>query len=651
MAQKNSIFGKTALIALALFIAECSSPAYVWATPSSIDQEVLEPQSPGSAPSEPANTNKADPVQAAAPSVDNAKAKAEAETGPPKTSETSQPQYPDIRPPTRIMPSKITPLQNNSEGGEGMAKAAPEIKTTETVGQLELLTLQTPTTGNTETLKLVYDGPQDRSELLKLFKGLSPSSHSITMQESAVWLLGNLIPDSVDDSGKNKEEKEENDVYSLRLDKLMKFGELEKTLILYKMNEGQPPSNLAAKAGIVAMLARNEAAVACLEQKALPEDITNKDKAFWGKVDLFCKGLLSPAAGEDDQLRYSNAARIYITASGAATPSTLADYNKLDEVARLSFAEKGVIPADMTASTLKQLDTLSLALILSRKHAIPAEKLALLLAEGVQRGLLHSGNLGQIAQDLTDLKAAPDKPAKATPKTDVKTSDYSSKLIQFLNSASDLTNAKFADKIKDPIERSLAIAALREANDLPEGLDSVVMADQTSAKNAVILFAAANQVSPESWMAAALAINPPESSDKSSENKSGDDIFCEYFLSKGNDTDKARTALVTAIQPFLSSSVKSSTPQKDVYDNIFNLTDSSNYVMPSNDILSSLKKEANKKPSKQAVTESLSILSARPVENLHPAALYRVLNVLKSAGLSVQTKSLGHEVLGHILEN
>lgn len=632
MAQKNTIFGKTILVALALFVTEGNFLGHAWSAPTNIDQEILEPQSNNIAEDK---------------SSDKSVANEPAKKAPQNTD--SQPQYPDIRPPTRILPSKITPLQNNLEGGEGMSKAAPEIKSSESVGQLELLTLPTPTTDNTESLKLVYDGPQDRDDLLKLFKGLSPSSHSITAQEIAVWLLSNLAADS-SETAPSKETKDD-DIYSLRLVKLLQFGELQKVLLLYKMNEGQPPSTTAAKAGIIAMLAQNEAAVACLEEKALPENLTNNDKAFWGKVDLFCKGLLSPAAGEDDQLRYGNAARIYITASGAAAPATLADFNKLDEITQLSFAEKGVIPADVTADNLKHIGTLPLALILSRKHAISEDKLGLLLAEASKRGLLHSADLSRLAQELTELKQAPESAPKQKTKTDTKTNDYSSKLIQILNNASDLNNLKLPQSLKDSVEASLTIAALRESSELPVGIENIALPDQPDAKRAATIFSYANQTVPENWMMSALAVKQIESADKTPKSRTGDDIFCEYFLLKGNDTDKSRTATVTAIQPFLSSFSKSPLSTEDIYDNIFNLTDSSNYVMPSNDILSSLKREAIKKPSKQAVTESLSILSAQPVETLHPAALYRVLNVLKSAGLSVQTKSLGHEVLGHILEN
>lgn len=627
MAHKHTLFGKTALLALTFLMVSGAALNAGHAAPAAIDQEVLEPQ-----------TGKT--TEEAAPKT--------AEPAAPETP-AADPQYPDIRPPTRIMPSKITPLQNNSDGGDGMSKAAPEFKTSESVGHLELLTIQTPTTGNTESLKLFYDGPQDRKDLLTLFKGLSPASHSITVQESAVWLLSNLAPDdSEQDSDKSAVD---DDIYSLRLDRLLKFGELEKTLILYKMNEGQPPTTAAAKSGIVAMLARNEAAVACLEEKALPADITSKDKAFWGKVDLFCKGLLSPAAGDDDQLRYSNAARIYLTASSAVAPATFADFNKLDEVTQLSFAERGALPADISAKSVKELDTLALALILSRKHAISEEKLELLLAEAVKRGLLHAANLTQLAQDLTELKNTPEPQDKSAKKTDVKTVTYSNNLIQKLNNAADISPATFKPKLGSSIESALAIAALRESTELPEGYDTLAAGDAASARQAAILFAQANQPPAKDWVMAALAITPTESNAKTFENMTGDDVFCEYFLTQGNDSEKARTALITAIQPFLASEIKSSKPAKDVYDNIFNLTDSSNYVMPSSDILSSLKKEAIKKPSKQAVTQSLSILSAQPVNTLHPAALYRVLNVLKSAGLSVQTKSLGHEVLGYILEN
>ena len=95
-------------------------------------------------------------------------------------------------------------------------------------------------------------------------------------------------------------------------------------------------------------------------------------------------------------------------------------------------------------------------------------------------------------------------------------------------------------------------------------------------------------------------------------------------------------------------------PQKDIknaYDNLLNLTPTGNYVMPIHDILSSLKKSADKKQINQVVIRSLAVINDKSLDQLHPAVLYQILEALNSAGLTEETTSLTREVLGITIRN
>ncbi len=290
---------------------------------------------------------------------------------------------------THILPSKITPVHDSSDD-EGLSKAAPDIQTamtSENLAELDQITLAPDSED--------FDAGEDwkdlsRKHLLQKFSDLSPKGETPKDRQLNLNRLVTIAPDA-DDTAKTSKEFPL-DLYSLRLKKLQEFGAMPQILELYKKNQGTPPTSEAAEAGITAMLWARESGLACLEQKALPEELRSNNKPLWDKVDLFCKGLLSPASGEDEAQKFINASRIYVTATSLETPESIDDLNKADQISIMALASIGKLPASIKdREELKKIDDLPLALLLQLGPQ-EGEVRDNLLAQAREREMIQSTN-------------------------------------------------------------------------------------------------------------------------------------------------------------------------------------------------------------------------------------------------------------------
>lgn len=185
---------------------------------------------------------------------------------------------PEIQP-TRILPSKIKPVQNNA-GNDGLSKAAPDIQnapSSETMAELEGLTLPA-LDPNYDSSKFGSDF--SRKDLIEKFSHLSAKdtkpeerSETIDFLRSASYSDGK-VPDKMD--------KEQPDLYTLRLMKLIEFGDFGGALALYTENDNLPPNANAAQVGILSMIWNRSFALACLERKAIGDQFTEDEKSMDG---------------------------------------------------------------------------------------------------------------------------------------------------------------------------------------------------------------------------------------------------------------------------------------------------------------------------------------------------------------------------------
>jgi hypothetical protein len=525
---------------------------------------------------------------------------------------TDAPKIPDIPKPLNVMPSKIKPVQ---DGEDELSKAAPEgrkLAPPTNSNELEILS-PLPDYG----FQSDFADNLSRSDINEFFS--KPSKASLSAGARKLALKFALTSFSL----MSNEDKFPENIYGLRLNTLLNLGAFSDAENLYKLNESAPPSPLAARAGIEALFASKQTGVACLDQKTFDENLKLDAPQFWSNVTVFCQSLLGPVAGDDDELRLSNASRAYLEIVKPVV-TTAEDVNKLDTMTSIAMVKSGGLAQLIsTADNLTQIDDKHLTIIYKFSH--PTTPAFPVLAEGLKRGVISSDDA------LTFLKSV-----------DVKTvpTPYADYLKEYFKTPDTpmVTDKLLEMSVNDFVKETL-LYPLYTASEIAFPESHKILS--------LRLLALTNQDLPANLVRSAYVL------DKILENEteSGESTLIRILLDKTKSPDESPPNLTNLILLVLNYA---NYPQKDVknaYDNILGLTASGNYVMHNGDILSSLKKSADKKLANQVVIRSLALIDDKPLDKLHPAELYQILEALNSAGLTEETILLTREVLGNIMKN
>lgn len=517
---------------------------------------------------------------------------------------------PAIPKPLKVMPSKIKPLQS---GTEELSKAAPENNmpvTPATIQELENLFPPNPM-----VFPEGFWNGASRQDAVAFLSQTGTISAGRSTRQFALKTVLTPFPDVAASTHPTE------NLYALRIHKLVDLGYFDDAQKLYKLNESAPPTPLAAKAGIEAMLGHGEIAVACLDQKTFEASLKTDDINFWRNLDIFCQALLGPVAGNDDELRLSNASRAYVEMIKPSFQNMDA-INQLDIISTLALFKTGAFSASLsTPAGIELLDDKHLSALVS--YATPSADLIPLLSVGLEKGMI-----------------APDKALALLKSIDPQT--LTGTLSPFLkeyfkNPSGPVLTNHILELATDSVTQSLLIPLYAA----PEIAFPDILIPRTLG-----ILALTNQELPLNLIRAAY----PSSESSITDDPSGEKLLILALLdSYKNLENDAQNPII----PTLTALQYANYPQKDIknaYDNVFNLTPSGNYVMPKGDILSSLKESADKKQMNQVVIRSLALLNDKPLEKLHPAALYQVLEALNSAGLTEETIFLTREVLGTLMK-
>lgn len=552
---------------------------------------------------------------------------------------------PNIPKPLKVLPSKIKPI---TSGADELSKAAPETSgTTSPADSHDHTALETLSPRENFGFSPDFWAGATRQDIIAFLDAPYNISSSRNVRDLNLRVTLTLAPSLAAQSTTPAE-----NLYALRLKKLVALGAYDDAQKLYKMNESAPPTPLAAVSGIEAMLGHGEIAVACLEQNALSPDLKTETPVFWGNLDLFCKTLLNHAAPPTtpppktkasktstsnanndtrNEAHLAAAAQGYLDAQHLTIPqnANADDINALDSVSSIAFLKAGTLhTALQSPSVLAALTDHQLALILA--YAQPTPEFAPTLAEGLRRGVITDTS----ALDLL----------KSMAKTADKTNPVTPFLKEYFKTETPLLTAKLLELADTPTKTALLIPLYAQNNPVfPE----------SNKRRSILILLAANQPLPLNLVRSAFP-NVEDSLPENERLKETGESF--LFSALIQSLPPVKYADRTGINPFLEAIAASISPEyeqknaKTAYDNIFNLTPSGNYVMPMGDVLSSLKKSADQKQIYQVVIGSLSIINDIPPEKLHPASLYRVLEALNSVGFNEETLSLARNVLRMVLE-
>lgn len=524
--------------------------------------------------------------------------------------EEQQP-LPDIPKPLKVMPSKIKPVQDDTDE---LSKAAPETK-----GQSDLPAdykiLETLTLSDTQGYQTDFWNTINYKELETFLSKTGTISWGKGIREINVRATITPAPSLT------SSDTPPGTLYGLRLQRLGDLGDFEAAQSLYKMNESAPPTPIAARAGVEAMFGSGEIGLACLEQKALNKDLKTDQPQFWANADLFCQALLSPVAGSDKDLRLGNAARIYLEATKPAPPANINELNNLDILTTIALAKTGKLssltnsPESLISLSDKQAATL-LEFLPNTVASLPV------WGESLKRGIAKGADIIARLPQI-DLSGNSD--------------NYTPFLREYMKDSPPVLTGELLG-LADTDTKKYLLIPLYTA---PE----VSFPEDRKALTLTIL-GLSNQEIPANIVRSAYSAS--ESSENDTEN--GEALLINKRLEREETATGGKESQLYALLLALKSGVIPRNEQNSVYENILSLTAKYNYVMPTSEVLSNLKKSAEKKQIDRVIVNSLEVLTDTPPDKLSPAALYEVLEALNSAGLTEETVALTRNVLGSLLE-
>ncbi|MBL8637220.1 MAG: hypothetical protein JNN09_01830 [Alphaproteobacteria bacterium] len=562
------------------------------------------------------------------------------------------------QPHSRILPVKIHPVQ---EGADNISKAAPEIQGSKT----EAANLDPETLGLLTSQAEGSLGPdlwkgQSRKTIVSSLQAIKEPINAPMHDLLVRALLTTASPPAkVDD-------KDDIDLFALRLQKLVSLGEFTKAVELYKKHDDQTPLSPAAiESGIEALIGSGKMGLACLESKAAPVRAESPPSAFFADVDFFCKTLLSPVSGSDDELRLANATRVFQENYKLPNPTSFDELNKMGTLQVLSLFKTGSLSIFLqSAPNFQGLSGRNISLLLNQNPESVDIRIGLSV-EAAHRGLLSIEDLGKAySEAFGQISPSGVTSSKIAPNT----SKWDNFLSLYMKVASAGSAASVPDltsllRLAEPFGGGKALLPLAPLYGslpvVPANLsdqEAYVMLEiillagealpEALAKRIVQDDSVSNEQSVHSGEMILLSGSQKSSSNKKEEKTSVDKkVSSEENSPSLNKENGQETSLSKALKIVFDETKVQEGFRQEIYDNIFRLTAPDNYVMHSTELIKILRKATKERHAGEVILVGLQILSEQPLESIHPAVLYLVLSSFKAVGLSEETVSLARLAL------
>ena len=477
-------------------------------------------------------------------------------------------------------------------------------------------------------------------------------------------------------------------IFETRLKKLIAMGYYRDAFQLYRKVSDHGAANAAtAKLGVESMIGSAQLGTACLENRVIKVDKKlAADQIFWTELNQFCDALLSPASAQDknefDAL--GRAARAYAELNVLKTIGSVEQLNALSPIQLLALHRSGRIGKGvLTEQTFATMP----ANILAALYAITpprTDDAYNMLAHLIRRGLKSSDDMMTAFKNHTQaLRKQSQAQGRDLKKgTKAKESAWTNLAFIYTDLMSADQSAPPATLLKNAITTASSLpnsALLPFAKPLAE-LEGTAGFTAPEAKKALWAMLAANISTPISWVKTAY----PDASiteSASANTQNGDDLLLKILLKdeptapstisstgNSNPANATENSPLPLAQPagipvksnislerdmmaaYLTGEPNLVKSAKLAYDNVFSLTQDSNYVMHSETLRNELAQNVSKGQVGQVVLKSVNIAENKPVALWSPMTFSTILNGLYSVGLGEDVKSLIRErMIGKLL--
>ncbi len=543
-----------------------------------------------------------------------------------------------------IMPVKIKPRQS---GADSISKAAADIEQENAVNPNSLgLYTRISDGGLGSDLWKNYPGKELAADLGMLNVNISsPTLRTLVLKA----LL--TAPDRESFADDNAGE-----AFSSRLTTLVDFGAFDETVVLYKKLEGNIPSAKAALAGTEAIVSLGQMGLSCLEEKALPDELKNTSAtSFWPDLNRFCNILLTTDTASDESETFAKTSSLFVNAKQLKSTASLSELNGKSVIEILAMNKVGLISESLfTPDNVKSLKPQIISLLLKQSPVDQSEKLSL-LAVAADKGMIPPTDF--INEFLT---------RAATP-SNGQTGYWPAILSLYSKASSSTAETDKASVLKEvlniiPSAKSAALlpfaaqfGSLKDTDAFTTEQARQVVSVLIKAKINVSgrwfakAFGQADAVSKESMtdmeVISALMDNKKASVVEKSPNSA------RKSFKPGKSAQSVENAQLHALSLILNNQEAGGNISEKSYENLFNLTAPTDYVMPSKELMNNMTQAATRQDTGKVIIYSLQILNGQRASQIHPLAFIRISEGLQSVGLSDENRSLAHEVLADLIEN
>lgn len=455
------------------------------------------------------------------------------------------------------------------------------------------------------------------------------------------------------------------DLFTLRLEKLIEMGAYSDAVDLYTLIEGEPGHDRLARAGIMALMHGGFPAQACLEARAAHKDQSAQPDpdGFWPQIEAICTFIqiqsVKAIAGQSyTKIGRNGLGNAQVTGiPGSKILTTLAsrpDYRHAvsspADIAELSNLERAVLKGlgrfDYTRLKIKKIHEISAPVLMTMASDpnMPSGLRLALNIEAAGRGLIDADDLGALY--LAAEKNNPEPGSLAA--------RYASATAAASTPEKNAIIAGLLEAKGRRLPTPLLPFAPMVSDVNPDGLSPHAL------ETGLLLMLQAGIVPPERWLSAWLRAESGDS------RKTRDQVLL-YLANLVPEN------LPTNSVPFSDEQVKTAfTPEnspealriwavfaglgraealhnvadKGFYEKHVDLTSANDYVMPSSSLLEKLRDAAqNGRLGEVALLASVALNNDNP-ETTHPGIIQEVLKSLETVGLKEEAR---HMALGVVL--
>ncbi|MDB5492319.1 MAG: hypothetical protein JWO78_2168 [Micavibrio sp.] len=457
------------------------------------------------------------------------------------------------------------------------------------------------------------------------------------------------------------------DIFTLRLEKLLEMGAYSDAVDLYTLIEGEPSHDRLARAGVIALLSRGLPAQACLEAAAAHRGKaeTPDSDSFWTQIDAACLYIQSESVRK---LKDSAAAFASPVASvpGSKVLTTLVNrpeyrysISSPADLEELSVIERAVLRGigrfDYSRLGLRNLAEISgpALMIMAGDPNVPAGLRLRLNYEAAERGLLDDEGLGAVYEEIAKQNQPTVVAANAEPSNSIE-GRYIAALKPDAEGAE--RNSIVAAQLEN-LQGEQTTALLPFANWVPSVNPANLSAH--AVRNGLKVMLQNGMTPPARWVNAWLKGQSGDSV-RSGENFT---LYLANLVPENLPTESipfpedSLKRLFASSKPAENIEIYSvfaglgrldalhNTADQAIYEKHIDLTLENDYVMPIDSLVDKLREAAKNDRLGETVLLAAVALKEYDPAKTHPGVLQEVLKSLETVGLKEEARAVAVEVI------